>query len=115
MLGDMHRISYRLTLAYLTPMIAGVGLISLYPILYNVYISFTNQNLYHFRHYWFVGLTNYVTLLKTFDADFFIVLGRTLLFVGICIPLFLALGMLTVCAVSTTERSRSAIGLSYPS
>src|SRR5260370_3393357 len=81
-------------------MIIGVGLISLYPILYNVYISVTNQNLYHFRHYTFVGLTNYQSLLKTVDGDFFIVLLRTLLFVGICIPVFLGVGMVTALALN---------------
>src|SRR5437879_13749301 len=91
----MYRVRAGTTLAYLTPMIIGVGLISFYPILYNVFISATNQNLYHFRHYTFIGLTNYQNLLKTFDADFFIVLGRTFLFVAICIPLFLAVGLLT--------------------
>src|SRR5260370_20132245 len=96
----MYRVRALTTLTYLTPMIVGVGLISLYPILYNVYISVTNQNLYHFRHYSFIGLTNYQSLLKTFDADFFIVLFRTFLFVAICIPLFLALGMLTALALN---------------
>src|SRR2546430_12233334 len=95
----MYRVRAGTTLAYLTPMIIGVGLISFYPILYNVFISATNQNLYHFRHYTFIGLTNYQNLLKTFDADFFIVLGRTFLFVAICIPLFLAVGMLTALAL----------------
>src|SRR5260370_2296464 len=96
----MYKVRAGTTLAYLTPMIFGVGLISLYPILYNVYISVTNQNLYHFRHYSFVGLTNYQNLLKTLDADFFIVLARTFLFVAICIPLFLTLGMLTALALN---------------
>src|SRR6266852_4409947 len=102
----MYRVRALTTLTYLTPMIVGVGLISLYPILYNVYISVTNQNLYHFRHYAFIGLTNYQSLLKTFDADFFIVLGRTFLFVAICIPLFLAIGMLGA-------RARSHPGIRY--
>src|SRR2546429_3755763 len=96
----MYRVRAGTTLAYLTPMIIGVGLISFYPILYNVFISATNQNLYLFRHYTFIGLTNYQNLLKTFDADFFIVLGRTFLFVAICIPLFLAVGMLTALALN---------------
>lgn len=96
----MYRVRAGTTLAYLTPMIIGVGLISFYPILYNIFISVTNQNLYHFRHYTFIGLTNYQNLLKTFDADFFIVLGRTFLFVAICIPLFLAVGMLAALALN---------------
>jgi arabinogalactan oligomer / maltooligosaccharide transport system permease protein len=96
----MYRVRAGTTLAYLSPMIIGVGLISLYPILYNVFISVTNQNLYHFKHYSFIGLTNYHNLLKTVDADFFIVLARTFLFVAICIPLFLGLGMLTALALN---------------
>src|SRR5438477_5544140 len=96
----MYRVRAATTLVYLSPMIIGVGLISFYPILYNVFISATNQNLYHFRRYSFIGLTNYQSLLKTFDADFFIVLGKTFLFVAICIPLFLGVGMLAALAVN---------------
>jgi arabinogalactan oligomer / maltooligosaccharide transport system permease protein len=81
-------------------MIIGVTLISLFPILYNIYISFTNQNLYHFRHYSIVGVVNYQKLFKGLDADFFIVLGRTFLFVGVCIPLFLIVGMLAALALN---------------
>src|SRR5260370_1639087 len=96
----MYKVRAGTTLAYLTPMIFGVGLISFYPILYIVYSRVTTQHLYHFRHYTFVGLTNYQNLLKTLDADFFIVLARTFLFVAICIPLFLTLGMLTALALN---------------
>jgi arabinogalactan oligomer/maltooligosaccharide transport system permease protein len=96
----MYRVRAVTTLTYMLPMIVGVGLISLYPILYNVFISVTNQNLYHFRHYSFIGLANYQNLLKTLNADFFIVLARTFVFVAICIPLFLALGMLTALALN---------------
>ena len=96
----MYRTSLRLTLTYLSPMIVGVGLISLFPILYNVFISFTNQNLYHFRHYSIVGFVNYSKLFQGLDADFFIVLARTFLFVAICIPLFLAVGMAAAMALN---------------
>src|SRR2546423_11636076 len=96
----MYRVRAAPTLVYLPPMIMGVGLISFYPILYNVFISATTQILYHFRRYSFIGLTNYQSLLKTFDADFFIVLGKTFLFVAICIPLFLGVGMLAALALN---------------
>ena len=84
----------------MAPMIVGVGLISLFPILYNVYISFTNQNLFHFRHYSIVGFVHYQRIFSGLNSDFFIVLGRTFLFVAICIPLFLIVGMLTALALS---------------
>ena len=96
----MQRAGARLTLTYMSPMIIGVGLISLFPILYNIYISFTNQNLYHFRHYTIVGFVNYTRLFNGLNADFFIVLGRTFLFVAICIPLFLIVGMLAAMALN---------------
>jgi arabinogalactan oligomer / maltooligosaccharide transport system permease protein len=96
----MSRTGTRLLLTYLAPMTIGVGLISLFPILYNVYISFTNQNLYHFRHYSIVGFVNYQKLFSGLNADFFIVLGRTFLFVAICIPLFLIVGLLAAMALN---------------
>lgn len=96
----MYRGNLRLTLTYLSPMIIGVGLISLFPILYNIYISFTNQNLFHFRHYSIVGFVNYQRLFNGLNADFFIVLGRTFLFVFVCIPLFLIVGMLAALALN---------------
>src|SRR5690349_8320441 len=96
----MSRTSPRLLLAYMSPMIIGVTLISLFPILYNIYISFTNQNLYHFRHYSFVGLVNYQKLFSGLDTAFFIVFGRSFLFVAVCIPLFVIVGMLAALALN---------------
>src|SRR5256886_15140227 len=96
----MYRVRAASALVYLSPMIMGVGVISFYPILYSVFISATTQNLSRFRRYSFIGLTNYQSLLKTFDADFFIVLGKTFLFVAICIPLFLGVGMLAALALN---------------
>src|SRR5437870_11327972 len=113
----MYRTSLRLTLTYLSPMVVGVGLISLFPILYNVYISLTNQNLYHFRQYSIVGFVNYGKLFQGLDADFFIVLGRTFLFVDICIPLFLAVGMAAAMALnhpSVRSRPSGPGALSFP-
>lgn len=96
----MYKTNVRLLITYMTPMIVGVGLISLFPILYNIYISFTNQNLYHFRHYTFVGFVNYQKLFAGLDSAFFIVLGRSFLFVALCIPLFLIVGMLAAMALN---------------
>jgi arabinogalactan oligomer / maltooligosaccharide transport system permease protein len=96
----MYRTNARLLLTYMAPMIIGVTLISLFPILYNIFISFTNQNLYHFRHYSFVGLINYGKLFSGLNSDFFIVLGRSFLFVAVCIPLFVIVGMLAALALN---------------
>ena len=96
----MYRTNVRLLLTYMAPMVIGVTLISLFPILYNIFISFTNQNLYHFRHYSFVGFVNYGKLFSGLNSDFFIVLGRSFLFVAVCIPLFVIVGMLAALALN---------------
>lgn len=96
----MNRVPARTVLAYFIPMLIGISLISLFPIIYNLYISLTNQSLYHFRHFKFIGLANYQSLFSSLNGDFFIVLFKSVLFVGLCIPLFLAFGMLTALAVN---------------
>src|SRR5258708_35549039 len=96
----MYGTTARLLLTYMSPMIIGVTLISLSPILHNTYIPFTNQNLYHFRHYSFVGLINYGKLFSGLNSDFFIVLARSFLFVAVCIPLFVIVGMLAALALN---------------
>ncbi len=50
---------------YLLPIIAIILFLTLYPIGYAVYISFTNFNLYHFFRYELVGLQNYITIIKS--------------------------------------------------
>jgi len=96
----MNRVSRRVVLAYFAPMLVGITLISLFPILYNLYVSLTNRSLYHFRHFSFIGLANYQSLFSSLNADFFIVLFKSVLFVAFCIPLFLVFGMLTALAVN---------------
>src|SRR5260370_10971656 len=96
----MNRVPTLTILAYFTPMMIGISLISLFPIAYNVYVSLTNRSLFHFQHFQFVGLANYRTLFSSLNGDFFIVLTKSFLFVAICIPLFLLFGMLTALAVN---------------
>lgn len=96
----MNRVPRHVVLAYFAPMLVGITLISLFPILYNLYVSLTNRSLYHFRHFQFIGLANYQSLFSSLNADFFIVLFKSVLFVAICIPLFLVFGMLTALAVN---------------
>ena len=50
-----------------------------FPILYTVYISLTNMNLYHWFNFDFVGLKNYQEALLVFDSGFLSALLRTVL------------------------------------
>jgi arabinogalactan oligomer/maltooligosaccharide transport system permease protein len=50
--------------AYLTPALVTIAILTLFPVVYTVYISFTNYNLYHDPHFSFIGLKNYTDLLS---------------------------------------------------
>ncbi len=111
----MNRVPARTVLAYFAPMLVGITLISLFPIVYNAYISLTNRSLFHFRHFQLIGLANYAALFSSLNGDFFIVLFKSFLFVAICIPLFLLFGMLTALAVNPSPPSSGSSSLTSSS
>lgn len=77
---------------YILPVVVIVIFLYLYPIVYTIYISFTNFNLYHFFEYQWVGLSNYITILtsKTFAQ---VLLNTAIWTVGSLIPM-MAVGFL---------------------
>lgn len=56
-----------------------IFLIVVFPIIYTLYISFTNMNLYHWYDFTFIGFQNYLTALFSFDSGFLTSLGITIL------------------------------------
>ena len=54
----------RLAYAYVMPAMIAMGLVVLYPFIYNVVISFSNMNLSHFRDWRITGMGNYVAVLS---------------------------------------------------
>ncbi|NLP35720.1 MAG: sugar ABC transporter permease [Clostridiales bacterium] len=50
--------------AFLTPALISILLFTFLPIIYTVYISFTNYNLYHLDQYDFVGFKNYISVIS---------------------------------------------------
>ena len=88
---------------YLMPTFIGILFINLFPILYTIYISFTNQSLYHYDDYQFVGFKNYWDALTNLTGDFYYVLGLTFLYVIICVTLFVVIGMATALALNNTK------------
>lgn len=53
--------------AYLSPALVTICVLSIVPIIYTIYISFTNFNQTHFVSYQFVGIQNYKALLSPSD------------------------------------------------
>ncbi|MCY0860668.1 MAG: sugar ABC transporter permease [Sulfolobaceae archaeon] len=49
---------------YILPIILVTLLLFIFPVIYSLYISFTNMGLLHFFHYSYVGLRNYIIIFK---------------------------------------------------
>jgi arabinogalactan oligomer / maltooligosaccharide transport system permease protein len=79
---------------YLAPALAMVLLINVFPILYTFYLSLTNRNgpaRFAEGKYQVTGFQNYIRLLS--EVDFYLVLGKTLLYAVICVSLFFVVGL----------------------
>ncbi len=62
-----------------------------FPMLYSLYLSFTNYTLTTARSFHFVGLENYVTLFK--DGVFWQAFGRTVLFMTLAVNIEFLIGL----------------------
>jgi len=101
---------YTISAAYTGPAMIGIFIFSVIPILYTLFLSFTNRNTFHFPPaanlfgpskpggYTFIGLQNYATLFwdnttSKFNTDIFWVLGNTILYAVVCVALFFIVGL----------------------
>jgi arabinogalactan oligomer/maltooligosaccharide transport system permease protein len=89
--ADLESRGGRLALWFLAPTAAVLLLVVAYPFLYNVGMSFTNWNMFHFRDPAFNGLTNYAKLLR--EPEFLSVLLRTFLWTGVNLVFHVTLGV----------------------
>jgi multiple sugar transport system permease protein len=80
-----------LPIAFLLPGILVILLVVGFPMLYSFYLSFTNYTLTSARSYHFVGLANYINLLK--DPVFQQAFGRTILFITLAVNLEFLIGL----------------------
>jgi len=81
--------------AYLSPALISMTVLSFFPILYTVYIAFTNFNLNHFKNYEFVGLKNFIYVLTgPFKNIFLSVFTWTLVFAIVSTVLCYVVGLI---------------------
>jgi multiple sugar transport system permease protein len=80
-----------LPVVLLMPGIAVLLAVIAFPMLYSLYLSFTNYTLTNARNFRFVGLTQYVTLFK--DPIFWQAFGRTVLFMALAVNLEFLIGL----------------------
>jgi arabinogalactan oligomer/maltooligosaccharide transport system permease protein len=69
-----------------------IGLIVVFPIIYTIYISFTNMNLYHWTDYEFIAFNNYRRALTKLDSGFMSALFTTIIWtvLNMVIQIFVA-------------------------
>ena len=92
--GNRTGVNAGTIVAYLSPALIGILLVNIIPIIYSFYISLTNRNgPAHFAegNYQVTGFQNYVRLLG--EPDFYLILGKTLLYTVVCVPLFFVVGL----------------------
>lgn len=70
-----------------------IGMIVVFPILYTIYISFTNMNIYHWTNFSFNGGANYIKALTNLDDGFISVFLRTVLWTVINLILQVAIAL----------------------
>jgi arabinogalactan oligomer/maltooligosaccharide transport system permease protein len=90
------------------PTLAVIFLTVIFPLAYNVLLSFSNMSLQNFRDWQIVGLHNYVSLLTGEESSrFWSVFGKTLLWTVINVSLHVAIGVLLAITLNGPVRGKS--------
>lgn len=90
------------TIAYVAPALIGMLLFNVYPVLYTAYMSITDRNgprRFAEGKYTINGIGNTNSLFDNFtrilgEPDFYLVVGRTLIYTVFCVALFFAVGLM---------------------
>ena len=91
--------------AMLFPTIVVFAVFMIYPILYSLYLSFTE---FTGGTYEFVGLRNYIELFN--DPVFYKALFNTFFYLIIQVPVMIGLALPIFCSLSSSSRSSSGAG-----
>lgn len=90
----MKKHSGALPYVYLAPALILLGVLSLLPNLYSVYLAFTNYSLYHYTDYDVVGLKNFWRIISGPETNTFLrVFGWTMIWAGGSVLLSQAVGI----------------------
>lgn len=100
----------RLFIAVLiVPSLLILASVVLYPLLYNVLLSFGNMNLNRIQNWELVGLTQYIKIFtQPSQPDFYAVLGKTIIWTVVNIVFHVVLGVLLALVLNQKLKGRSA-------
>lgn len=94
--------------AAVAPTVMLVMLLSVVPILYNVYLSTTNMSLFHYHEYRFVGAANYIALFTSPVSDFARLLTWNLVYSLSCILIPFVIGVAAARILAASPRALAA-------
>ena len=96
-----------LPVTLLLPALLVLAFVVAFPMLYSLYLSFTNYTLTSAHNYHFVGIDNYVTLFR--DPTFWKAFGRTILFMTLAVNIEFLLGLLIAQLMAKAIRGRGLL------
>jgi arabinogalactan oligomer/maltooligosaccharide transport system permease protein len=94
----------RLAWPFLLPSALVLLAVVAYPFLYNIWISLTNWNMFHFRDPSFIGLRHYLRLFQ--EPDFYQIFGKTVAWTGINLIFHFVLGLSAALLLNRPLRGR---------
>ncbi len=98
-----NRINKNHPYAYASPSLIIMFILVVLPIAYNIFVSFTNLNLYHWRKYQVIGVSNYIRIITSLDTDFYAVFLRTIMWTAVNVVLMLFLGIMLALLLNMKE------------
>lgn len=96
--------------SFITPALISIVIFTILPIIYTVFISFTNYNMYHLDEFNFIGISNYVNVLNgSISKIFFPVLGWTIVFASLSTLGSYLIGMILAILLNNPKMKESRI------
>lgn len=96
----MHRMSRLKPWLHQIPFLVFILLLVVFPLVYTLYISFTNMSVYHWQNFRFIAFNNYMRALFKLDSGFFPVVLRTVLWTCLNLVLMLFIGFMIALALN---------------
>ena len=91
-------------LIFIGPAMLVLLVVIAYPFFYNIYMSMTNWNMYHFRNPEFIGLKHYARLFT--EPDIFKIFGKTLAWTAINLVFHFILGLSAALLLNNKIKAR---------
>lgn len=95
----------RLAYMYTMPALLVMGLVVLYPFIYNIVVSFSNMNLTRFRNWNIIGIGNYISVFT--DRTFWYLFFKTVLWTVINVVFHVVIGVFLALILNKDLRGKT--------